>query len=127
MFVRSRYSASRITEPELAPETIGRDNVERWHTILERAYEVRRHREPARFYDMDFREFVRDPVAEVERIYHYFDLPLSIAALGAMRTWHQNRPRNQYGDHRYDAAQFGLDEDTIRERFAHYRARHGME
>jgi hypothetical protein len=121
-----RYSASQALEPDLPPEAIGRDNLDRWHRILERASAVRQHADPAQFYDMDFRRFVREPLAEVQRIYRYFKLSLSDAAYEAMRTWHERRPRNEHGEHRYDARRFGLDEDAIRERFSDYRSRHGL-
>ncbi len=122
-----RFAASKALEPELPPETIGRDNVERWHTILERAFEVRRRTDPARFYDLDFRAFVRDPIAEIERIYSYFSIPLSQRARAAMQSRHAARPRHQHGEHRYQAASFGLSDDGLRARFADYRARYGLD
>lgn len=122
-----RYAASRSVEPRLTPETIGRDNVDRWLRVLERASDARSRANPAQFYDLDFREFTRDPLAEVQRIYRYFDLPLSDSAADAMEAWHEARPRNHHGEHRYDAKLFGLDEAAIRERFSDYRIRYGLD
>ena len=121
-----RYSASQATEPGLSPELVGRDNLERWRRILGRASEIRSGFDSTRFYDMHFLDFIRDPLAEIERIYHYFDVPLSQAAHEAMTIWHENRPRNRHGEHRYDARQFGLTDDAIRDAFADYRARYGL-
>lgn len=98
-----------------------------WWRTLERADAVRAQADPAQFYDVDYRRFVADPLAEVERIYDYFGLELSADGRDAMHRWHTERPKDRHGEHRYTAEEFGLTDDEIRERFAAYRTRYGLD
>jgi hypothetical protein len=38
-----------------------------------------------------------------------------------MRARHAVRPRHQHGEHRYDAASFGVSDDMLRARFSEYQ------
>ena len=122
-----RYMGARASEPEIPPEVVGRDNLDRWHAILERAWSVRRAAPPEQFLDVDFRSFVEDPLGEIERIYSHFSIPFSEDAREAMQAWHRERPKNLHGEHRYEASQFGLSAEGIQDRFAAYRRRHDLD
>ena len=51
---------------------------------------------------------------------------LSPAGEAAMRHWIAANPQHQHGGHRYAAADFGLDPQAIRTRFADYSRRFGL-
>lgn len=70
--------------------------------------------------DVPFDRFVRDPIAEVERIYATFGLTLSIAARSAMSAHLAASPSGRHGRHRYSLADAGLTEHEVRDRFARY-------
>ena len=93
------------------------------HAVLDAGLRARQHIEPSQVYEVDFRRFVEDPLGEIERIYHHFGFELSSETANAMHRWHAARPRGHRGEHRYAAADFGLDDDDIRDRFADYRER----
>jgi hypothetical protein len=100
-------------------ELIGADQLELWASGLQRFTQVRARSDPARFYDVDYDEFVADPIGTIESIYAYFGLPLSEQASRAARALHAgsgtsgSRPA-----HRYALADFGLTGTQVDERFA---------
>ena len=74
-----------------------------------------------RFYDIDFRAMQRDPIGEVRGLYAWLGEPVTDAfdaghgAVVARRT-----PSDREENVHPDAAEFGLDLDEVRARFADY-------
>jgi Sulfotransferase family len=64
---------------------IGRDQLETWATGLEQFTEARARHDPARFCDIEYDDFVINPLSTVESVYQRFGLPLSGRAMDAMR------------------------------------------
>jgi hypothetical protein len=96
---------------------------------LHHAVDVRdggRHPE-ARFHDLQFRSFVKDPFAAIERIYADFDLALAGEAADRMRAFIAENPQGKHGVHAYHASEYGLDPAVERERFGRYIERFGIE
>ncbi|PWN03094.1 sulfotransferase family protein [Nocardioides silvaticus] len=100
-------------------ETIGRTQLD----MLQRSWaaftEARPKYDAAQFVDVDYREFVADPVGTVGGIYSAFDIPWSeearaeVARIDAESRSGQARP-----SHRYDLADYGLTEEQVRAAFA---------
>jgi hypothetical protein len=80
-----------------------------------------------RVFDMDFREFLRDEIAMVRRIYGHFGMTLTAEAEGRMRAFLEANPKDKHGAHRYGLGDTGLDVARERERFAKYRQRFAIE
>lgn len=100
-------------------DVIGADSMETWSRGLERFNAERAKRNPAQFYDMDYFEFINDPVAEVERIYRHFGLPYTDAARQAMEAGHgESRQGPRAPKHTYALADYGLTAEQVKERFA---------
>ncbi|MGE4649743.1 MAG: sulfotransferase [Myxococcota bacterium] len=87
---------------------------------VDRAMEVRKHADPARFYDLDFREIVRDPVGAVRDIYARFDFELDEQTERSMREWHAGNPQGKHGEHVYRAEDYGLSREGLADRFGAY-------
>jgi hypothetical protein len=106
-------------------DVIGHDQLELWASGLERFMAVRASRDPAQFYDVDYDEFVSDPMGTVEALYAYFGLALSGAADDAMRALHAQSARSDAKPaHHYALSDFGLTGEQVDERFHSYlRAR----
>lgn len=83
--------------------------------------------EPGRSLDVQYKELVRDPMAEVRRIYRHFDLELTPAAETAMRRFMAENPQGKGGVHRYSLEEFGLHSDEERRRFQFYLDYFGIE
>lgn len=76
--------------------------------------------------DVDYVEFVANPVATVSNIYDKVGDAIDPRTYAAMAAYANAHPKNTLGVHTYDLADYGLDVDAIRERFAGYRARYGV-
>ncbi|MFC4605764.1 sulfotransferase family protein [Rhodococcus kronopolitis] len=99
-------------------EVIGRSQLELWARGLETFNAARTRHNPAQFIDVDYHDFVADPLGTVEGIYSTFDLPLTSAAQGAMESMHeesQSGPRRP--SHKYTLEEFGLTAAEVEERF----------
>jgi hypothetical protein len=79
--------------------------------------------DPARVYDVQFADFIRDEVGTVRRIYEHFGWPFSAEAEARMRRFLAANPKDKHGAHRYTLAAGGLDRATERRRYAAYQER----
>ncbi|SEF55919.1 Sulfotransferase family protein [Thermomonospora echinospora] len=101
---------------------IGRDQLELWSRGLERFRAERAGHDPARFFDVEYDDFVRDPLGTIEAVYAHFGLPLSDAARAAMARLHdESHSGAARPAHRYRLSDFGLTPEEVDERFAAVR------
>jgi LPS sulfotransferase NodH len=70
------------------------------------------------FLDVAYTDLVADPVAALSRVYAAAGLELPADPAAMVERYEHDQPRHARGVHRYTAAQFGLDERGLRERFA---------
>ena len=97
---------------------IGQDALETWSRGLELFNAERAKHDPAQFCDVDYFDFIADPVRAVEGIYRKFGIELTDAARAAMEQMHtesQEGPRAP--KHTYSLADYGLTAETVKERF----------
>jgi hypothetical protein len=106
---------------------VAADWIPRLARALEHAMDVRKRMgdPPERFFDLQFRDFVRDPIGAVERVYGHFGLQLSGEASGRMCAFVAANPQGKHGVHRYRPSEYGLDPAAERERFRSYTERYG--
>jgi hypothetical protein len=76
-----------------------------------------------RFFDIHFRPFMADPFPTLERLYAFLGEELTAETRRNMAAWRRDTPRDKYGEHRCDPADFGLDPAALRERFRFYHDR----
>jgi len=72
-----------------------------------------------RMVDLPY-ELLREPMTAVETIYAAFDLPLTEVAQTRMQTFLDGHRSGQHGVHTYSLERYGLDRDTLLERFHPY-------
>jgi hypothetical protein len=98
---------------------VGFDQMETWSRGLERFNTERAKHNPAQFYDVDYFDFIADPVDTVEGIYRYFDMPLTGSAMLAMQEIHaESKTGPRAPKHSYSLADYGLTADAVKARFA---------
>lgn len=98
--------------------TIGADSLDTWSRGLERFNAERAKYDPAQFYDVDYADFVADPIGIVRRIYRYFGLPLTESALGAMQEIHaESKKGPRAPKHTYSLSDYGLTAEQVKARF----------
>ncbi len=116
-----------VMSDHVDPLEIGEEWLRKTGRMVDRALDTRDRRGDEVFLDIDYRELIADPLVQVARIYDHIamDLPSDVEArIDAQR---QASPQHRYGRHVYRAADFGLDDDRIRERFAAERERFGLD
>jgi hypothetical protein len=122
------YTLRGIGTDVLDPHLVGRQQFELWAGNLERALRAR-ERTRARaeqFFDVQFDDVAKDPIAVIERIYAHFGIAFSDAIRQRMQAYVAANPRGKYGPHRYSLEDFGLDRATLVPRFRDYCERFGI-
>jgi hypothetical protein len=102
--------------------TIGADSLDTWSRGLERFNSGRAKHDPAQFCDVDYVDFVADPIGTVEGIYRHFGIELTEPASRAMRQMHaESKKGPRAPKHRYSLEDYGLTAEAVKERFAGLR------
>ncbi|MBJ8348159.1 sulfotransferase [Antrihabitans sp. YC2-6] len=102
-------------------EVIGRTQLDLWSRGLDLFESSRGRHDPAQFIDIDYRDFIKNPLATVSGIYDHFGLPLTAAAETAMASMHaESRSGGRKPAHNYTLADFGLTDAEVDERFGNY-------
>ncbi len=97
---------------------IGHDALETWSRGLERFNAERPKHNPAQFCDVDYFDFIADPMGTVEGIYRHFDLPVTDAARRAMEKIHaESKAGPRAPKHTYSLADYGLTAESVKARF----------
>lgn len=119
----SLYALSRgIAGDPVDRLSLGAEHIERWSECVARAMAYRdAHRDI--FYDLKMRDLVADPIGTVARVYGWLGWPFTAEAEAAMVKWAAENPQGVHGRHEPNPADFGLNLDAVRERFAEYLER----
>jgi hypothetical protein len=108
------------------PIIVCREAIQYWSETLEQFLQERDRLASNRICDLDYVALRRDPMAAVRRVYDHFGWSLSQQAECRMRALLANQLREQYGLHRYNLAQFGLQGAEATEPFAPYCERFNL-
>jgi hypothetical protein len=57
------------------------------------------------------------------QLYQFIGEELTEEARNRMQAWRQNTPRDKHGAHSYDASDFGIDPERLRQQFRFYSDR----
>ncbi|CAM3067610.1 sulfotransferase [Prescottella defluvii] len=102
-------------------EVIGRSQLDLWARGLEDFTAARANYDPAQFIDIDYGDFVGDPLGTVEKIYSHFSIPMSEQAHREMADMHaESRSGNRKPAHRYTLEEYGLTAAEVDARFGDY-------
>ena len=99
---------------------LGELNVTQWSTGMDRAMKFRANGADDRFYDIDFRAMLDDPIGEVRRLYAWLGEPVTEEFEDGMRAWWAENAENREPHPKADPQAFGLDLNIIRPLFARY-------
>ena len=77
--------------------------------------------------DLRFRDLLADPISAIEQVYHHLGMAFPEELRTSIPEYLDNKPKNKFGPHVYEAASLGLDESTIRTDFSTYIERYGIE
>ncbi len=107
---------------EVDPKAIGREIVKRWSKGLQQTLEIRKQLPElnARFIDLRYREFIRDPMEFLSYIYSHLNISCTSAAREKFTHYVAEHPKGRFGKHQYSMDQFGLDERDVEDVFSDY-------
>lgn len=99
-------------------KVIGEDSLETWSRGLELFDTERAKHDPSQFCDVDYFEFVKDPVGAVEGIYRTFGIDFTDDARQAISDSHEESKKGPRAPkHTYSLSDYGLTDEQVRERF----------
>ena len=108
-----------IYEPGAPKDVVGRQQLNVWARVLELNMASRAAMD-MRVFDLHFETFNRDPIGSLRAIYEFFELEWSERVERDVRAWADENRRNQHGEHRYSAEEYGLTDAEIENRFGDY-------
>ena len=116
----SMTAALMVAREDLDPLELGPEVMDFYATSLERGLEARESVAADRFIDVDYRDFVADPMKVAERIHAHFNLDFSPQSRAALQAHVAAHPQGQHGTHEYSLRQYGLTPEAVRDRFDDY-------
>ena len=109
---------------DVDPREVGRQWLERMGWACDRAMAARAAIPAAQITDVAFADATADPIGTAASILGAVGLDSTDGSVAAMQAWiTQDRKRESLPVHRYSAADFGLTDGQIDERFADYNQR----
>jgi len=112
--------AALMANREFDKRTLGPVVMEYLARKMEKAIAVRKQSDKARFIDIQFEDFIDQPIATVEKIYSHFKLPISADTAKRMRDYAAAHTMGKHGKHEYQLEEYGLTADMILQRFDFY-------
>lgn len=110
--------ATAGTSTTFVGEGIGRTQLSMLSRSWQTFWTSRQKYDDRQFFDVDYREFVQDPVGTVGSIYSSFDIEWTDAARNeVVRIDAESRTGKARPSHRYDLSDYGLTEEQVREAF----------
>jgi hypothetical protein len=113
------YTRSWSSDRDDAVE-LGAEQLDRWWLAVSRAMDFRSRVGDERFADVAFAHLQVDPVGALAEALERIDIGFPDASRRAVTRWATGHTPGSHGQHRYDLADFGLDADRVRRRFAPY-------
>jgi len=77
-----------------------------------------------RFVDVSYYDLMKDPIAELRRIYLKTGIDFDAESARQAETFMKRNPQNRFGRHVYHLSDFGLSEKIIEDHFSFYREKH---
>lgn len=103
------------------PIEIGRHWCNKTHRMVEWAMKTRAEAPGGRFVDVSYYDLVRDPIAQLRRIYEVAGIEFDDEARRLAEQYVAANPQNRFGKHHYRLEHFGLSEQVMDKTFAPYR------
>jgi hypothetical protein len=79
------------------------------------------------FYHLYYSELVRDPIAQMRKLYAWLGEALTPQALAGMQAWLAANPQGRFGKHAYGLDEFGLSKAKLMPYFEDYLKRFDVE
>ena len=112
------YTRSWVSDRDDARE-LGREQLLLWSDAIGRAMAFRERMGEDRFADVSFEDLQTDPVGAIATAYQSIGVELG-EGRSSVEAWAGDHRPGSRGEHSFDLGEFGLDADSVRERFGPY-------
>jgi hypothetical protein len=98
---------------ELDPQRVGVGSAGLWERAMARlaAFRAQSH---MRFYDLEFDDLQKDPIAAIRGLYDWLGDAVSPDYVQAMQVWLSEHRKGKHGENRIAPEEYGLDADRLR-------------
>ena len=118
------WAARKAREPSLTHKEHGQWILNSWIVGLNKMEQVRREVGEDRFVDLHMSTLKADPIGSVERIYNYFDLPISDECRANWESGLQQDPN--FGHKKHTPPDFGLTAEAVNSKIPDYYGRYQL-
>jgi len=108
------------------PGAVARHWTRKVDRLMQRSIAVRSEAPASHFSDVSYYDLLRDPIAEVRRIYERAQIPFDERAAAATQRTSERNVQHRYGKHVYRLEDFGLTPASIESRYGYYRERYAI-
>ena len=115
-----------VFSDQVDPVEVAQHWVRKVNRLMQLSIQVREKIGNERFIDVSYYDLLKDPIAEIERIYRFAGIPFTDKVAEAARAVSKRDVQHRYGRHRYNLADFNLTRDSIEKEYAFYRQRYGI-
>ena len=112
--------ATLMNERDYDKKTLGPIVLEYLAKKMESSLTQREGIDSKRILDLQFNDFVSNPLSFAYNIYDYFNLNMDNKTKNRMEEYAEQHPLGKHGKHDYNFAEFGLSENMILDRFGFY-------
>ena len=123
--IKSITSTCSLTEKlwnglcnQIDRKLIGEQTVQFWENAILKNKEGRTLLDSSTNLDLDYADFIKDPIATMENIYDFIDKPFEESIKIKMESYIKNHKKHKYGKHHYKLKDYGLTEEIIEDRIA---------
>ena len=92
--------------------------------MVELTIQFRDKADADRFVDISYYDLMKDPIAQLHRIYLQAGIDFDAQAVRQSETYMKRNPQNRFGRHVYHLSDFGLSEEIIEDYFSFYREKY---
>lgn len=114
------YALRQPAYDEPGKDKIGHEFLNLWSDGIEAMMDYRDATPDLPIHDMRYKELIADPVATIRKAYAQFGRELTDEGAEGVLRWLRENPADKHGKRSYSLEEFGLDEKTVRDRFARY-------
>lgn len=105
---------------EPGKDKIGREFLNLWSDGIEAMMDYRAATPDLPIHDMRYKDLIADPVGTIRKAYAQFGRELTGEGAQGVLRWLRENPADKHGKRSYSLEEFGLDEQTVCDRFARY-------
>lgn len=105
---------------QVDPNEIADVLLETFDKMIERTNAYRESHGESSIYDLHYADLMKDPIAEMEKLYNHFGEPFDNTARTTMQDFMQQNPKGKHGKHSYSLEDYGLTKSIVRERYRDY-------